>query len=92
MCRLLWLTGSPVVTERLFHLAGAIQRLQPVRIWLDADDAIALRGECREICPAVLYARTIRLADVPVTLMHYGGQSRMVLDDGSSVPWSAVWG
>lgn len=80
------------MTERLLHVGGAIQRLQPVRIWLSLDDIITLRSECRELCPAILHARTIRLSGVPVTRMLYDGQSRLVLNDGSSVPWSTVWG
>lgn len=76
---------------RLLDLCARLARLQPVRIWLTTEDLVALRCACRNVCPAMLHARHIRLRGVPVTLMRYSAQSRLVLDNGFTVPWASVW-
>lgn len=75
----------------LATLCARLARLQPARIWLTAEDLVALRCACRDVCPAMLHTRHIRLRGVPVTLMRYDGRSRLVLNTGQTVPWASVW-
>lgn len=74
-------------TQKLANAAARISRLQPVRIWLTTEDIVALRSAF----PHLLHQRHIRVCGVPVTLMRYAGQSRLVLETGLTVAWASVW-